>query len=123
MNKKHDFPKKQVILSETFRTVAHPARLEIIRVLASANSPVNGELTDVGSLAPSTVNLHLLDMKKAGIVGGQIMGKKSAYHLNWDYLEEMEKAIELFFKELNAMRKESGAKTKSLGRGSKSKIA
>ncbi len=118
MNKKHDFPQKQVALSESFRTVAHPARLEIIRVLAAAQSPVNGELTEVGSLAPSTVNLHLLDMKKAGIIGGQIMGKKSSYQLNWDYLEEMEKSVQQFFQEISAIRKNA----KSLRGRPKSKV-
>lgn len=118
MNKKNDFPQKQVDLSESFRTVAHPARLEIIRVLAAAQSPVKGELTDVGTLAPATVNLHLLDMKKAGIINGQIMGKKSAYHLNWEYLDEMEKRMQQFFQEVSAIRKSS----KSLRSRPKSKV-
>lgn len=93
MNKKNDFPEYQVRLSESIKALGHPARIEILKSLAQEKECKHGEMLDIATLAPATVNLHLLELKKAGFIKGRIMGKKSSYCLNWEFIETFEEEL------------------------------
>ena len=47
------------LLAEQLKALAHPARLEILRVLASRGRCVCGEVVEVMPLAQATVSQHL----------------------------------------------------------------
>ena len=65
---------------------------------------MEGEILPVPPLTANTVSQHLLDLKKSGFIRGQIMGKKSAYCLDWEFLENFEEELREFFDVLMSLK-------------------
>jgi len=63
------------------RAIAHPARFRIVKLLASRQACVCGDIVDELPLAQSTVSEHLKVLKDAGIVRGNIEGPNVCYCL------------------------------------------
>ena len=69
-------------LAELSKGLAHPARVEIIRILA--NKPVDsrcvcGDIVDALPLAQSSVSQHLKVLKETGWIQGEIDGPYVCY--------------------------------------------
>ena len=69
-------------LAELSKGIAHPARVEIVRMLS--NRPpdarcVCGDIVDALPLAQSTVSQHLKVLKETGWVQGEIDGPRVCY--------------------------------------------
>lgn len=64
-----DGPDANDELATLAKAIAHPARMQIVRILQSRASATCGELVDELPLAQSTVSQHLAQMKDAGLVG------------------------------------------------------
>src|SRR5688572_14278119 len=94
VHKKESFTQKDQELSEFAKALAHPARIAILKVLASRNECVCGEIVDQLPLAQSTVSQHLKELKNAGLITGTIDGPKSCYCINW-------KSFDRFMKEFS----------------------
>jgi len=69
------------------RAIAHPARYRIIKLLATRQSCVCGDLVGELPLAQSTVSEHLKVLKDAGIVRGNVEGPNTCYCLEPEALE------------------------------------
>ena len=78
-NHTHLFPEDDVALARLCKALAHPARLQILRLLAERNSCVCGDLVDDMPLAQATVSQHLKELKDAGLVRGEIDGPRVCY--------------------------------------------
>ncbi len=87
MNKKREFAYSEILLSEAFKALAHPARLALLKTVAERRGNVCGEIVEVTPLAQATVSQHLMELKKAGYVQGQINGKRSNYNINWEMID------------------------------------
>lgn len=74
-------------MAAVLRALGHPARLEIIRALASKGRCFCGEIVEMLPLVQSTVSQHLKVLKDAGLVVGTIDGPRSCYCLNRQKLE------------------------------------
>lgn len=61
------------------KALAHPARVQIIRLLARKGTCVCGEIVDELPLAQSTVSQHLKILKDAGLIQGEIDGPRTCY--------------------------------------------
>jgi ArsR family transcriptional regulator len=61
------------------RALGHPARVAILRLLASRGECVCGVIVDQLPLAQSTVSQHLKALKDAGLVQGEIDGPRVCY--------------------------------------------
>lgn len=73
--------------------VAHPARVRIIRLLASRSACVCGEIVDELPLAQSTVSQHLKILKESGLVTGEVDGPKVCYCIDAAKLEELKTLV------------------------------
>jgi DNA-binding transcriptional ArsR family regulator len=89
------------ILAEQLRALAHPARLAILRTLASRGRCVCGEVVDVMPLAQATVSQHLRVLKDAGLIQGRIEGRNSCYCLDPDAIAELHGRLDLLLTELS----------------------
>jgi ArsR family transcriptional regulator, arsenate/arsenite/antimonite-responsive transcriptional repressor len=69
-------------LAARLKALGHPARLEILRVLAERGTCICGEVVGVLPLAQSTVSQHLKVLKQAGLVQGEVDGLMSCYCLD-----------------------------------------
>jgi ArsR family transcriptional regulator, arsenate/arsenite/antimonite-responsive transcriptional repressor len=68
-------------LAALSKAIAHPARVQIIRILVRKNACVCGELVDELplALAQSTVSQHLKVLKEAGLIRGEVDGPRVCY--------------------------------------------
>jgi ArsR family transcriptional regulator len=60
------------------KALAHPVRVQIVRILAATEGCVN-ELVEQLPLAQSTVSQHLKVLKEAGLVRGTVEGPRTCY--------------------------------------------
>ena len=81
-------------LVDRLKALAHPARLEILRVLAARGTCVCGEVVEVMPLAQATVSQHLKVLKEAGLIRGRIDGKNSCYCLDPRGTNELRDALD-----------------------------
>lgn len=78
-SKAHLFPEHLVALAAAHKALSHPARLEILRILAARKECICDDLTAELPLAQSTVSQHLKVLKEAGLIQGQIDGPRVCY--------------------------------------------
>ncbi|EMB16433.1 MULTISPECIES: ArsR/SmtB family transcription factor [Rhodopirellula] len=69
--------------------IAHPARVQIVRLLIGREACVCGEIVDQLPLAQSTVSQHLKILKESGLIQGEVDGPKVCYCINPDRLERL----------------------------------
>ena len=62
--------------------IAHPARVQILRLLIGRNACMCGEIVNRLPLAQSTVSQHLKILKESGLVQGEVDGPKVCYCVN-----------------------------------------
>ena len=68
-------------LAALAKAIAHPARVQIIRILVRKTSCVCGDIVDELPLAQSTVSQHLKVLKEAGLIRGEVDGPRVCYCL------------------------------------------
>lgn len=88
-------------IAEVSRVMSHPARLAILRYLAKCNSCISGDISNEIPLSRTTVSQHLQELKKAGLIHGEIDGLKVNYCLCADCIKDVKSLIEGFFKEIS----------------------
>lgn len=76
-------------LAAIAKALAHPARIQIVRLLLSRCSCIGGEITHELALAQSTVSEHLRILKTAGIVVGEIEHPRICYSLSIQSLQPL----------------------------------
>ena len=67
-------------ISETFKALAHPARLEMVVGLIRDECNVT-QIQKVLELPQSTISQHLRILKNAGIIKGRREGTKTCYRV------------------------------------------
>jgi DNA-binding transcriptional ArsR family regulator len=107
--KNHLFSENEQVLAGFLDALSHPARLQILRVLASRCECICGELVDVMPLAQSTVSQHLKVLKEANLITGEIDGPAFCYCLNEQQILERIKLFQAFIQQLklNKQQKET----------------
>lgn len=68
-----------VELAALAKAVGHPARVQILRLLARRTACVCGDIVDEIPLAQSTVSQHLKMLKEAGLIRGEVDGPRVCY--------------------------------------------
>jgi ArsR family transcriptional regulator len=61
------------------KAVGHPARVQILRLLARQEGCICGDIVTELPLAQSTVSQHLKVLKDAGLIRGEIDGPRVCY--------------------------------------------
>ncbi|MCB2220449.1 MAG: ArsR family transcriptional regulator [Bacteroidetes bacterium] len=77
-----------------FKALGHPARLAILNFLAETNSCFTGDISQEIPLGRTTVNQHLNELKKSGLIQGHISGIKTNYCLNPEILLKLKTSME-----------------------------
>lgn len=75
--------------AELAKALGHPARIAILRILASRTTCFCGDITEQIPLAQSTVSQHLKALKEAGLISGEVEGVRTCYCLNPDGIREL----------------------------------
>ena len=87
-------------LAEIAKIMSHPARLAILRYLAKCKTCISGDISNEIPLSRTTVSQHLQELKKIGLINGEIEGLKINYCLCNSCIINVRKAFDLFFDEI-----------------------
>ncbi len=74
-----EFTAKENRLAKYAKALGHPARVAILKLLASKSTCVCGDIVDELPLSQSTVSQHLKELKEAGLIKGEIEGARVCY--------------------------------------------
>ena len=91
-NKATLFSADQQELATVAKALGHPARVAIIRLLATRTTCTCGELVAELPLSQSTVSQHLKELKTAGLVESTTDGPRECYGLSrarWSQVREL----------------------------------
>lgn len=73
------FEEKVNQMSDIFKAIGNPARLSILLYLSQRNSCVCTEIVNELPLAQPTISRHLSELKRVGLIKGNIEGKNICY--------------------------------------------
>ena len=85
------FNTEEIELAEIAGALSHPARIKILKILTEHNACFCGEIVDLLPLSQSTVSQHLKELKRVGIINGEIDGPKTCYCINPEILKRSKK--------------------------------
>ena len=91
------FDEKTNRLADVAKALSHPARVKILQILAEKNACICGEIVDLLPFSQSTVSQHLKELKRVGLVKGEIEGPKRCYCLDVDAALEAKTVFENLF--------------------------
>jgi DNA-binding transcriptional ArsR family regulator len=94
------FEPDEVMLADLAKALSHPVRIKIIKILNEQNACMCGEIVDLLPLAQSTVSQHLKELKRAGLIKGNIDGPKICYCLNENTVEKAKSAFSGLFAQI-----------------------
>ncbi len=95
------FETEMAELAAQAKALSHPARLEILRVLAARNECICGEIVGELPLAQASVSRHLKTLKEAGLIQGAIDGPRVCYCLDRRALRTLHAQLGRFFEDLD----------------------
>ncbi len=75
------------------RALSHPARVAIVRHLASMGTCICGEIVNVLPLAQATVSQHLKVLKESGFVQGEVDGPRTCYCVNPETVKRFQSLV------------------------------
>ena len=97
LNKNNQFTKKTDLLSGYAKALSHPARIAILKLLIKKKACICGDIVHELPLSQSTVSQHLKELKKAGLIKGDITGVKVCYCINEEAWKKAQKMIQELF--------------------------
>ncbi|MCX6246318.1 MAG: winged helix-turn-helix domain-containing protein [Bacteroidetes bacterium] len=86
-SKNIDYKPDEILLARYAKALGHPARIAILKFLASSDACFCGEIVDELPIAQATVSQHLKELKESGLIQGSIEPPKVRYCIepkNWD---------------------------------------
>jgi ArsR family transcriptional regulator, arsenate/arsenite/antimonite-responsive transcriptional repressor len=92
--KTEEFTAEENRIAELAKAFAHPARVAILRLLAEKKACVCGDLVDELPLSQATVSQHLKELKRIGIIKGDINPPRVCYCINEEVWEEAQQTFE-----------------------------
>ena len=82
LTKEEIFTDKQNYIASIAKVLGHPARIAIIENILKKNTCICGDLVEEIGLAQATISQHLKELKRIGIIVGNIEGTKVCYCIN-----------------------------------------
>lgn len=95
-----EFTRDEIFLADLAKSLSHPARIKILKILYDSSTCMCGDIVDQLPLSQSTVSQHLKELKRVGLIQGEIEGPKICYCLNGSKLKEAWTHFEKLFTKL-----------------------
>jgi len=99
-SKTYAFSKHQNRLASLAKALGHPARIAILEFLARQDACICGDLVDVLPLSQSTVSQHLAELKRVGLIKGDIEGPRVCYCIDSNGWEEARTLLQQFLSDV-----------------------
>lgn len=88
-----------VEMVELAKALSHPARIKILQILLDRNTCICNDIVELLPLAQSTVSQHLKELKKVGLIKGEIEPPKTCYCLDIEKLNHAGMLFQNFFQQ------------------------
>jgi DNA-binding transcriptional ArsR family regulator len=95
--KTEEFTKTDTWLADITKALSHPARIRILKILSEMNVCMCGDIVELLPLSQSTVSQHLKELKRVGLIKGEIEGPKVCYCVNNQTLQRAKKELDKLF--------------------------
>jgi ArsR family transcriptional regulator len=89
LSKTEIFTAEQNRLADLAKALSHPARIAIVQLLLERKSCICGDLVEELGLAQATVSQHLKELKRIGILQGEVLPPKVCYCIDPVTWEEL----------------------------------
>lgn len=104
ISKTAPYTSDEVSTADFAKALSHPVRIRILELLAEKNVCICGELVELLPLSQATVSQHLKELKRVGLIKGEIEGPKTCYCLNRARLAVARQSFAGLFKKINQKR-------------------
>lgn len=92
-----EYTEKEIELANYAKALSHPARIAILNLLVKKQACVCGDIVEELPLSQSTVSQHLIKLKEAGLIKGDIDGASVCYCIDEKEWKKAKKQLgELF---------------------------
>jgi len=98
--KTEEFSKIEIEIAEIAKALSHPARIKILIILNDLSSCMVGSIVDLLPLSQSTVSQHLKELKRVGLIKGEIEGPKICYCINPGVMEKVKNEFNKLFSQV-----------------------
>ena len=98
--KKYEFSAEEIDLADIAKALSHPARIKILKILSEKNVCMCGDIVELMPLAQATVSQHLKELKRVGLIQGEIEGPKVCYCLDNAKMEKAKESLIKMFKKV-----------------------
>jgi len=88
-------------MADFAKALSHPARLMILQILAELKSCMCQRIVDKLPLSQSTVSQHLKELKRVGLIKGEIDGPKICYCIDYEVFNKAREQFHQLFQEIN----------------------
>ena len=98
--KTEEFTKGDIWLADVAKALSHPARIRILKILTEMNVCMCGDIVEQLPLAQATVSQHLKELKRVGLIQGEIEGPKVCYCINNQTLQKAKRELDKLFSQV-----------------------
>ena len=99
--KTQDFTNEELNLADVAKALSHPARIKILKILSEMDVCMCGEIVDLLPLAQATVSQHLKELKRVGLIKGEIEGPKTCYCINTAVIQNAHDEFQKLFNNIS----------------------
>jgi ArsR family transcriptional regulator len=96
LSKKKSFDPLQNQIADLAKALGHPARIAILQFLAGQDACMCGDIVQELPLSQATISQHLAELKRAGLIKGEIDGPKVCYCIDQKAWDEAKDLLTLF---------------------------
>ena len=82
LEKSPQFTADLILLADLAKALSHPGRIRILQILAERSSCICGDIVERMPFSQSTVSQHLKELKRVGLIKGEIDGPRTCYCLD-----------------------------------------
>lgn len=99
--KRNLFEEQAQELADIYKALSHPARVTIMQFLSAREECYSGDITEELPLGRTTINQHLAELKKVGLIKGTVEGKRVCYCIDMAVAEKYEELSKAFFQSIS----------------------
>lgn len=99
-SKKEEFTKADVWLADISKAMSHPARIRILKILTNPKTCMCGDIVELLPLSQSTVSQHLKELKRVGLITGELKGPKVCYCVDNKILAKAKRELDKLFNQV-----------------------
>jgi DNA-binding transcriptional ArsR family regulator len=94
------FTASQNELADVLKVLGHPARLAILEHIGAQSACICNDIVGEIGLAQPTISQHLKELKRVGLIEGEIEGNRVCYCIARERWQEIQAWMNTFFNEI-----------------------